>query len=160
MFDAAEAGHAILLFDEADALFGKRTDVKSSNDRYANQEVNFLLQRLETYAGIVVLTTNHETSIDEAFRRRLAARIQFAMPEVDERLMLWRAMIPKTAPTQGRLGIEQLAEHYEMSGGYIRNAVLRAAFLAAAERTPITAGHLSSAARLEYEAMGKLAANI
>jgi DNA polymerase III delta prime subunit len=160
LFDAAEAGHAILLFDEADALFGKRTDVKSSNDRYANQEVNFLLQRLESYSGIVLLTTNHETSIDEAFRRRLATRVQFPMPEADERLRLWRTMLPKSAPTEGRLGLDQLAEHYVMSGGYIRNAVLRAAFLAAAERTPITAGHLASAARLEYEAMGKLAANI
>jgi len=159
LFDAAEAGHAILLFDEADALFGKRTDVRSSNDRHANQEINFLLQRLESYSGIVLLTTNHETSIDEAFRRRLATRVQFPMPEPDERLRLWRAMLPKSAPTEGRLGLDQLAEHYVMSGGYIRNAVLRAAFLAAAERTAITAGHLASAARLEYEAMGKLAAN-
>lgn len=157
VFDAAEAGHAILLFDEADALFGRRTEVNSSNDRYANQEVNFLLQRLESYAGIVILTTNHETAIDEAFRRRLSVRVQFPMPEAEERAKLWRALLPKNAPTLGLLGLDRLAEHYVMSGGYIRNAVVRAAFLAAAEGTPITAAHLSKSAQLEYEAMGKVA---
>lgn len=157
LFDAAEAGHAVLLFDEADALFGKRTEVRSSNDRHSNQEVDFLLQRLESFAGIAVLTTNHETAIDDAFRRRLSIHVRFPMPEADERLKLWRAMMPATAPTAGNLGFERLAESFVMSGGYIRNAVLRAAFLAAAEDQSITAGHLRRAAQLEYEAMGKLA---
>ena len=160
LFDAAEAGHAIILFDEADALFGKRTEIKSSNDRYANQEVNFLLQRLESYSGVVILTTNHETAIDDAFRRRLSLHVQFPMPERDERAKLWRTLIPKAAPTTGELKLQKLAEQFEMSGGYIRNAVLRAAFLAAAERTTITANHLTKAAHLEYEAMGKITSRI
>ncbi|HEY3802838.1 MAG TPA: ATP-binding protein [Kofleriaceae bacterium] len=160
LFDAAEAGHAILLFDEADSLFGKRTDVRSSNDRYANQEVNFLLQRLESYTGIVILTTNHEMAIDDAFRRRLSLHVQFPMPETEERGKLWRALIPRTAPTSGNLRLEKLAEQFEMSGGYIRNAVVRAAFLAAAENTTISAGHLMKAAHLEYEAMGKITSRI
>jgi hypothetical protein len=156
LFDAAEAGHAILLFDEADALFGKRTDVKSSNDRVANQETNYLLQRLETFSGICLLTTNHESSIDEAFRRRLSVHVRFPMPEADERRHLWRALLPTAAPTAGELGIDALADTFVMSGGYIRNAVLRAAFLAADAGTSICGAHLLRAARLEYEALGKV----
>ena len=156
VFDAAEAGHAVLLFDEADALFGKRTEVKSSNDRHANQEVNFLLQRLESYAGICVLTTNHETAIDEAFRRRLSVHVRFAMPDLEERRRLWRAMLPSRAPRAPELGLDSLAETFAMSGGYIRNAALRAAFMAADEEAPIGPHHLRRAAQLEYEAMGKL----
>jgi SpoVK/Ycf46/Vps4 family AAA+-type ATPase len=159
LFDAAEAGHAILLFDEADALFGKRTDVKSSNDRHANQETNFLLQRLETYAGICILTSNHETAIDEAFRRRLTVHVRFPMPDADERRRLWTAMIPNSAPRADMLGVERLAETYVMTGGYIRNAVLRAAFLAADEDGMIDARRLARAAQLEYEAMGKIASH-
>jgi ATP-dependent 26S proteasome regulatory subunit len=159
LFDAAEAGHAILLFDEADALFGKRTDVRSSNDRHANQEVNFLLQRLESYAGICILTTNHETAIDEAFRRRLAVHVRLPMPEVDERRKLWHALIPAKCPKSGDLRIDELANRFVMSGGYIKNAVLRAAFLAADEEGTIDAVRLSRAAQLEYEAMGKLVAS-
>ena len=157
LFDAAEAGHAVLLFDEADALFGKRTDVKTSNDRHANQEVNFLLQRLETFTGICILTTNHDTAIDEAFRRRLSVHVKFPMPEPDERVRLWHAMLPDAAPRATDLGIEALAKKYAMSGGYIRNAVLRAAFLAADEDGVIDAARLARAAQLEYEALGKLA---
>jgi SpoVK/Ycf46/Vps4 family AAA+-type ATPase len=156
LFDAAEAGHAILLFDEADALFGKRTDVRSSNDRVANQETNYLLQRLETYSGICILTTNHESAIDDAFRRRLSVHVRFPMPEAEERRHLWRALIPKAAPTAGDLAIDTLAETFVMSGGYIRNAVLRAAFLAADVGDPISSSYLLRAARLEYESMGKV----
>jgi len=159
LFDAAEAGHAILLFDEADSLFGKRTDVRSSNDRHANQEVNYLLQRLESFSGICILTTNHESAIDEAFRRRLSVHVRFPVPDADERTKLWEALIPKAAATHGELRLETLGEAYVMSGGYIRNAVLRAAFLAADEDSPITASHLTRAAQLEYEAMGKIVAS-
>lgn len=157
LFDAAEAGHAILLFDEADALFGKRTDVKSSNDRHANQEVNFLLQRIESYQGMCILTTNHETAIDDAFRRRLTVHVRFPMPETDERAHLWRTLVPARAPTQGELRFHELADGFVMSGGHIRNAALRAAFLAASEDSCITFETLARAARLEYEAMGKIA---
>jgi SpoVK/Ycf46/Vps4 family AAA+-type ATPase len=156
LFDAAAAGHAMLLFDEADSLFAKRTEVKSSNDRYANLEVNYLLQRMESFDGISILTTNLETSVDEAFRRRLAFRISFPVPEVDERERLWRAMLPASATTTGRLDFRSLAERYEMSGGYIRNSVLRAAYLAAADGAGITQQHLQRAATLEYTAMGKI----
>ena len=158
LFDAAEAGHAILLFDEADALFGKRTAVKSSNDHHANQQVNYLLQRLESFTGICILTTNHDAALDEAFRRRLSIHIRFPVPDADERVRLWQAMFPPTAPVAADLPFAELARKYVMSGGYIRNAVLRAAFLAADADEPITAYHLAQAAQLEYEAMGKLAA--
>jgi len=160
LFDAAEAGHAILLFDEADTLFGKRTDVKSSNDRHANQEVNFLLQRIESYQGMCILTTNHESAMDEAFQRRLAVNVRFPMPEIEERRHLWRTLIPASAPTEGELQLDVLADRFIMSGGHIRNAVLRAAFLAASEGTSITSATLSRAARLEYEAMGKIAPDV
>ncbi|MBA3460820.1 MAG: ATP-binding protein [Deltaproteobacteria bacterium] len=157
LFDAAEAGHAILLFDEADSLFAKRTEVKSSNDRYANLEVNFLLQRMETFTGISLLTTNHETALDDAFRRRIAMHVRFPMPEETQREQLWRAMLPEKAPVTGPLELRKLAREFEMSGGYIKNAVLRAAYLAADEGSAIGNKHLSRSARAEYEAMGKVA---
>ena len=156
LFDAAEAGHAILLFDEADALFGKRTEVRSSNDRHANQEVNFLLQRLETFSGICVLTTNHESSIDEAFQRRLSVHVRFPTPSAEERARLWRALLPAEAPVADPIDFDDLSERFAMSGGHIRNAVMRAAFLAAEDGGVITTGHLAHAARLEYESLGKI----
>jgi SpoVK/Ycf46/Vps4 family AAA+-type ATPase len=157
LFDAAEAGHAILLFDEADSLFGKRTEVKSSNDRYANLETNYLLQRLESFMGICLLTSNHESNIDPAFQRRLSLHLRFELPEVEEREALWRAMLPAAAPVAQDLDMATFARRFVMSGGYIRNAALRAAFLAADEGTSISAAHLERAARHEYEGMGKIA---
>jgi SpoVK/Ycf46/Vps4 family AAA+-type ATPase len=156
LFDAAGAGHAVLLFDEADSLFAKRTEVKSSNDRYANLEVNYLLQRMESFTGISILTTNLETSLDDALRRRLAFRIAFPLPDVDERHRLWRAMLPPTAVVDGDVDFARLAHRFEMSGGYIRNAALRAAYLAAADGTSIAHRHFERAAVLEYAAMGKI----
>jgi hypothetical protein len=158
LFDAAEAGHAILLFDEADSLFAKRTQVQSSNDRYANLEVNYLLQRMEAFAGIVILTTNHDAAIDEAFRRRLSLRVDFPVPEPDERERLWRALLPAEAALGPDIDYPALADRYEMTGGYIKNAALRAAFLAADEDAPIAMRHLDRAARAEYQAMGKVVA--
>ena len=140
-----------------DPLFGQRTEVRSSNDRHANQEVNYLLQRMESFSGICILTTNHEHALDEAFRRRLSVQIRFPLPEADERKLLWRALLPKAAPLARDLDLDMLAETFAMSGGYIRNAVLRAAFLAADEGSAIHQRHLRLAAQLEYEAMGKLA---
>jgi len=157
LFEAAESGHAILLFDEADSLFAKRSAVKSSNDRYANLEVNYLLQRLESFTGIALLTTNHETAMDEAFRRRLAVQVRFPVPEQDQRQQLWAAMIPASAPVEDDLDLGRLAREFEMSGGHIKNAMLRAAYLAAEDSTAISMKHLRSSARAEYEAMGKLA---
>ncbi|MBP9202807.1 MAG: AAA family ATPase [Kofleriaceae bacterium] len=156
VFDAAEAGHAILLFDEADSLFGKRTEVKSSNDRYANLETNYLLQRLERFTGVCILTTNHEQAIDEAFRRRLALHIRLPAPEQAQRAQLWEALLPARAAVTGPINFAALARAFPMSGGYIKNAVLRAAYLAADEGSPITAAHLTRAGQLELEAMGKV----
>ena len=157
LFDAAEASHAVLLFDEADSLFGKRTAVTSANDRYANQETNFLLQRIETFAGICILTTNHDPAIDEAFRRRLSVHVRFPMPDEEEREKLWHAMLPASAPVDADLEVSTLAKKFVMAGGHIRNAVLRAAFLAADANEAIGNYHLRQAAQLEYEGMGKLA---
>jgi SpoVK/Ycf46/Vps4 family AAA+-type ATPase len=144
------------LFDEADSLFAKRTEVKTSVDRYANLEVNYLLQRMEAFAGITILTTNHDTAIDEAFRRRISFKIDFPMPDEDERKRLWRVMVPKEAALADDVDWDKLASRFAMSGGYIRNAVLRAAFLAADEGTPIAMKHLLRGGTLEYAAMGKI----
>ncbi|MBA3818768.1 MAG: ATP-binding protein [Deltaproteobacteria bacterium] len=157
VFDAAETGHAILLFDEADSLFAKRSEVKSSNDRYANLEVNYLLQRVEQFRGISLLTTNHETSIDEAFRRRIAIHVRFPIPDESYRELLWRAMLPARAEVARDIDFAGLARAFAMTGGYIKNAALRAAYRAADESSAITHALLWRAARTEYEAMGKLA---
>jgi SpoVK/Ycf46/Vps4 family AAA+-type ATPase len=157
LFDAAEHGQAILLFDEADSLFGKRTEVRSSNDRYANLETNYLLQRLESFDGICLLTTNHETSIDEAFMRRLSLHVRVPMPDEEHREQLWRTMLPVEAELEGIFDFVELAHDFVMSGGYIKNAVVRGAYLAAADGGAITFAHLERAARAEYESMGKVA---
>jgi hypothetical protein len=160
VFEAAEAGHALLLFDEADALFAKRSaEVKSAVDRYANLEVNYLLQRVESFGGVVILTTNLDTSIDPALRRRLASHIVFAPPEVDEREKLWRAMLDTAAPRGDDIDLRVLAEEFtDMTGANIRNATLAAAFLAAEESQAICQAHLQRAARGEYRAMGRMLA--
>jgi AAA+ superfamily predicted ATPase len=156
-FDAAEAGHAILLFDEADALFGKRTsNVQSSTDRYANMETNYLLQRIERFSGIAILTTNLVTSIDPAFQRRIAVHVRFEMPDEDTRAQLWERMLPAKAPRSGTFDFRTLGRNYKFSGGFIRNAVLRAAYLAAAEGSKIAMSHLSRAAELEAWEMGRV----
>jgi AAA+ superfamily predicted ATPase len=156
-FDAAEAGHAVLLFDEADALFGKRTtNVQSSTDRYANMETNYLLQRIERFSGIAILTTNLMTSIDPAFQRRIAVHVRFEMPDEEVRTELWKRMIPSGAPREGPIDFRGLGRSYKFSGGYIRNAVLRAAYLAADEGSAISMTHLSRAADLEAAEMGRV----
>jgi SpoVK/Ycf46/Vps4 family AAA+-type ATPase len=156
-FDEAKHSQAVLLFDEADALFAKRTDVKSSNDRYANLEVNYLLQRLEAFEGVVLLTTNNQTSIDDAFRRRLRFRIEFPAPDARERELLWQAMLPPEVPVAHDIDFADLAQRYEMTGGFIKNAVVRAAYLAAGEHAAgITQALILRAAQLEWEAMGHL----
>jgi SpoVK/Ycf46/Vps4 family AAA+-type ATPase len=157
LFDAAEDGHAIVLFDEADSLFAKRTEVRSSVDRYANLEVNYLLQRLDSFDGIAILTTNFGTSIDGAFKRRLSFRLTFPFPDEEMRELLWKAHVPTEVPTAGEFQFGELARRYRLSGGYIRNASLRAAFLAAEEQSPLTQDHLERAIRAEFREIGKLA---
>ena len=157
VFDAAEAGQIVLLFDEADSLFARRTEVKSSVDRYANLEVNYLLQRLDSFEGIAILTTNLDGSIDPAFKRRMSLRLQFPFPDVDMRQRLWATHIPTDAPVAGDFDFAELARRFPLSGGYIRNSTLRAAFLAAQERRPLGQQHLLRAITLEYRELGKLA---
>jgi SpoVK/Ycf46/Vps4 family AAA+-type ATPase len=157
IFDAATMGQALLLFDEADALFAKRTEVKSSNDRYANLEVNYLLQRIEQFAGVAILTTNLDGSVDPAFKRRLAAEVKFYPPERAERERLWRTLLPQQTPIDGTPDFRFLAEEFpDMCGGHIRNAVLRAAFLAAGEGRSVSQDHLVRAGRTEYRSMGNM----
>ncbi len=156
VFDAAEGANVMLLFDEADSLFARRTEVKSTHDKHSNAETNYLLQRVERFEGVCVLTTNFEGSIDPAFRRRLAFRINFPMPEAPERALLWRRMLPAQAAVAAGIDHDKLARRFELSGGRIRNAVLRAAFLAASEEQSISVGHLERAVALEYRDAGSL----
>ncbi len=148
VFDAAEGGAAILLFDEADALFGKRSDVKDSHDRYANIEVGYLLQRMEAYQGLAILTTNHAAAIDSAFLRRLRFGVTFPFPDTGARAEIWRRAFPAAAPTDG-IDPARLAR-LSVAGGNIRSIALHAAFFAAAAGEPVRMPHLLRAARLEY----------
>jgi hypothetical protein len=157
LFDAAEEGQVMLLFDEADSLFAKRTEVKTSVDRYANMEVNYLLQRLDTFEGIAILTTNFGNAIDPAFKRRLTYRVTFPFPDEEMREQLWRSLIPPQVPVQGTIDFARLSQKFRLSGGYIRNAALRAAFLAAEEGCSLTHDHLERAIRMEFREIGKLA---
>ncbi len=148
VFDAAEGGGAVLLFDEADALFGKRTDVKDSHDRYANIEVSYLLTRMECYRGLAILTTNLKDSVDPAFLRRLRFVVSFPFPDPAARAAIWQRIFPAAAPTR-ELVPATLAK-LAIPGGSIRNVALGAAFLAADENAPVGMEHLLAAARSEY----------
>ncbi|MEO7730220.1 MAG: ATP-binding protein [Kofleriaceae bacterium] len=162
VFDAAEEGHVLLLFDEADALFGQRsTEMRGATDRYANLEVNFLLQRIERFNGIVILTTNLDASIDKALKRRLAAHVVFQHPDEEERARLWRQLLAADgAPLAGDIDGKKLARMYpQMTGANIRNAALSAAFMAAAEgHHQIDHATVVQAARGEYLSMGHVLA--
>jgi len=153
VFDAAEEGGVILLFDEADALFGKRSEVKDSRDRYANIEVSYLLQRMECYPGLAILTTNLKSAIDTAFLRRIRFVVQFPFPDTNQRAEIWRRIFPKDTPTEALepLKLAQL----NVAGGNIRNIALNAAFLAADEEQPIKMKHVRQAAKTEYAKLEK-----
>jgi AAA+ superfamily predicted ATPase len=157
LFDQAEKAQVILLFDEADSLFSSRTQVKSSNDRYANLEVNYLLQRMEAYSGMSILTTNFDMGLDAAFQRRLRFRIGFRMPSTAEREQLWRAMMPAEADQDADIDWHVLAEEFEMAGGNIKNAIVRAAMRAAEAGHPIGFDDVYGAALAEFREMGRLA---
>ena len=156
VFDLAERAHAVLLFDEADALLSKRTDVESSNDRHANAHVNYLLQRLEAYSGVVVMTTNKDAALDDALQRRLTLHLRLDVPEVQERERLWASFMPAALPRERDLDIAALAREFELTGGYIKNVVVRAAFLAAREQRMLGTNLLRRAAVLEMEDMGRV----
>ncbi|TFW31738.1 ATP-binding protein [Massilia horti] len=153
LFDAAEDGGAILFFDEADALFGKRSEVKDSHDRYANIEVNYLLQRIEGFRGLAILATNMKASLDAAFLRRLRFIVNFPFPGPTERVAIWRNIFPATVPTTG-LDYHRLAR-LNLTGGSIHNVALNAAFLAADRGTRVTMPLLLEAARTEFRKLEK-----
>ena len=153
VFDAAEEGGSILLFDEADALFGKRSEVKDSHDRYANIEVSYLLQRMEAYRGLAILTTNMKSAVDTAFLRRIRFIVNFPFPDAKQRMRIWEGIFPESTPTDG-LDMEKLAR-LNVAGGNIRNIALNAAFLAADAGGKVRMEHLLRAARSEYMKMEK-----
>ena len=156
VFEEGSRAQAILLFDEADSLFARRTGVSSSTDRYANLEVNFLLQRIEQYEGISILTTNLPDSLDEGFMRRIRFKVEFPFPTVEERERLWRSMIPRRAPVDDDTSFVELARRFELSGAHIKNVVLRAAAIAAQEQSTLNEDVFVRAANREYADMGKL----
>ena len=156
IFKEANEGHCLLLFDEADSLFSQRTDVKSVQDKYANMEVNVLLQLMERHDGLVVLTTNLKKGIDKAFERRLSFKINFPFPEAEDRERIWKHLIPDKAPVASNLDFNLLGRSYELSGGSIKNALLRGAYRAAAATRSITMEDLNESAKRECAAAGKL----
>lgn len=152
----AKSTHSILFFDEADALFSTRVaKVETANDRFVNMETNFLLQQLERYEGIVILATNLETSIDQAFKRRIAYHVEIPFPKPEDRERIWRTLIPARAPT-GPIDFVKLGRTFELSGGHIKNAILRAAYTAAQREVPLDYTLLAEAAEKECAAAGKL----
>ena len=151
VFDAAEESGAVLLFDECDALFGKRSEVRDSHDRYANLEVSYLLQRMDSYRGVAILTTNMRHALDSAFLRRIRFIVQFPFPDAASRARIWQGIFPATAPLDA-IDFEQLSQ-LNVAGGVIRNIATHAAFLAAEQRARIGPQHLLAAARLEYAKM-------
>jgi hypothetical protein len=156
IFEAATGSNAILFFDEADALFGRRSDVGDAHDRYANIEVAYLLQRMETYAGAVILATNFRSNIDDAFLRRLDFAVEFPFPEAEYRSSIWRAVLPAAAPVAGDIDVDALARRYKLSGGSIRNCSVAAAFLAADDGGSIEMRHLILGVAAEYVKLGRL----
>jgi hypothetical protein len=153
IFDAAEAGGVVLFFDEAEALFGKRSEIKDSHDRYANAEISYLLQRMETYGGLAILATNLKSHVDTAFLRRLRMIVDFPMPDVPARLALWKRALPKSAPQEG-IDWQNLAR-LDLSGGNITTIAVNAAFRAAAEGAPIGMRHLRGALDAEFRKLDR-----
>lgn len=153
VFDAADSSGAVLLFDEADAIFGKRSEVRDSHDRYANLEISYLLQRMETYRGLAILTTNLKSALDRAFMRRLRFVVPFPFPDAAARARIWRLMFPPKVPLH-HLDWERLGR-LQLSGGNIRTIALGAAFLAASAGEPVSMGHVLTAARREYVKLEK-----
>ncbi|HYD10461.1 MAG TPA: AAA family ATPase, partial [Acidimicrobiales bacterium] len=155
VFGAASATNVVLFFDEADSIFGKRSEVTDAKDRYANIEVSYLLQRIESYDGLIVLATNFSKNIDDAFLRRIHVSLEFPTPEAEERTLIWRNAIPASAPTKD-IDFERLGKQFELAGGNIKNAALHAAFVAADAGEPITMEHISVALKREFQKLGRL----
>ena len=156
LFDQAVSANAILFFDEADALLGKRASVKDAHDRYANTETAYLLQKMEEYPGITILATNLRQNMDAAFTRRMRFIVDFPFPEDEDRLRIWRSVWPTDVPLGPDVDFTLLARQFRLSGGNIRNVALAAAFLAAEEQQPVSMRHLMRATRQELQKMGRL----
>ena len=156
IFREAEDSNSILFFDEADALFGKRSEVRDSHDRYANIEISYLLQKMEEYQGIVILATNFRKNIDDAFVRRLHFAVEFPFPDEEYRLQIWQKVFPQEAPLGQDADLELLARQFKVSGGNINNIGVTSAFLAAQDGQVIKMEHLIRATKREYQEMGKL----
>ncbi len=156
IFDEAARSNAILFFDEADAIFGKRSEVKDAHDRYANIEVSYLLQRMETYDGITVLATNLRANLDEAFTRRLQFAVDFPFPDEAYRARIWQALFPPGVPRAADLDFGLLARRFKLAGGNIRNIIISAAYQAAADGGQVKMEHLLHGARRELQKMGRL----
>lgn len=156
IFDEAHQSNAVLFFDEADALFGKRSEVKDAHDRYANLEVAYLLQQLEVYEGVAILATNLRQNLDEAFTRRLSFLVDFPFPEREYREKLWGSHFPPEAPIGRDVDLHELSDRFALAGGNIRNAAIASAYLAAADGQEITMAHIRHAIRREHQKMGRL----
>jgi AAA+ superfamily predicted ATPase len=156
IFAEARTHNAVLFFDEADAIFGKRSEVKDARDRYANIEIAYLLQEIESYSGIAIMATNLRQNIDEAFTRRIDFLIDFPFPESEYRERIWQAHFPDKVPIADDVNIHDIAEYYELAGGNIRNAAVASAYYAAADGGKITRQHINRAIRREHQKMGRL----
>jgi len=155
VFAAAEDTSAVLFFDEADALFGKRSEVRDSHDRYANLEISYLLQKMEEYEGVAILATNLRANLDDAFLRRLNFVVHFPFPDEAQRLRIWQQIWPEATPLAENVDLEFLAHEYKLTGGNIKNIALAATFLAAQDSSSVTMSHLLQATRREYQKLGK-----
>jgi len=156
IFQEAETSNAILFFDEADALFGKRSEVRDSHDRYANIEISYLLQRMEAYDGVTILATNLRANLDDAFTRRLQFAVDFPFPEEADRLRIWQTLFPPSVPFALDLDFKLLARRFKLAGGNIRNVIVSAAYLAASNGGLVTMAHMLHATRRELQKMGRL----
>jgi hypothetical protein len=155
VFRVAESGSALLLFDEADAIFGKRSEIEDAHDRYANQEISYLLQRVERFDGVAILTTNFRQNLDAALCRRLTFAVSFPFPDDQSRKAIWRTVWPGQVVLADDVDLDRLATSFKLSGGHIRNAAMAAAFLAASAGSPVTMAHLQHAISRELGKLGK-----
>ncbi len=156
IFSEAQNSNAILFFDEADAIFGKRSEVKDAHDRYANIEVSYLLQRMEAYDGVTILATNLRSNLDEAFTRRLSYAVDFPFPDEHYRELIWKTLFPPHVPCAENLDFRLMARRFKLAGGSIRNIIVGAAYLAAAEQSQVSMKHLLHSTRRELQKMGRL----
>jgi ATP-dependent 26S proteasome regulatory subunit len=156
IFNEAQSSNAILFFDEADAIFGKRSEVKDAHDRYANIEISYLLQRMEMYDGVTILATNLRANLDDAFTRRLHFSVDFPFPKEEDRLRIWQTLFPPDVPREADLDFGLLARRFKLAGGNIRNIIVSAAYLAAADGQRVTMAHLLHGTRRELQKMGRL----